>query len=147
MKATRRFGHLLRHNQIGTAAVEFALITPVLLIIIMGVIDVGMAMFQKMELNGAVRSGAQLALIDSSDTSAIVNAVVDASGNTITSSDVSTSSFCECADGTTIVYGATCGDGSSNRTYMTISATTTFNGIFLNSSALNVSGSITVRTE
>ncbi len=137
----------LRTCRAGTAAVEFGLITPILLIIIMGIVDYGMAMFQKMELNGAVRSGAQLAMIDSGDEDAIKDAVVAASGNAITTTDVATTTFCECADETTIVCGGTCGDGSSNRTFMTITATTTNEGIIISSEDLNDSGTITIRVQ
>lgn len=137
-------GRRFRRCRLGTAAVEFALITPVLLIIIMGLVDFGLAMFKKMELTGAVRSGAQLAMMDSSNTTVIKDAVVDASGNSITSSDVSTTSFCECADESTVVCGETCGDGSSNRTFMTITASQSFSGLFL-TSAISITGTITVR--
>ncbi len=97
-----------------------------------------------MELVGAVRSGAQLALADSSDTTAIQQAVVDASGIGISLGNVTTTTFCECADTSTI----TCGDGSVNRYLMTVSATYTYTPMLLPSGNwCNLIGTTTVRTQ
>ncbi|MCK5444627.1 MAG: pilus assembly protein, partial [Rhodospirillaceae bacterium] len=57
---TRRFVRCDR----GVSAVEMALISPVLLIVFLGLMDYGIAVFDKMELNSSVRSGSQHALIN-----------------------------------------------------------------------------------
>src|SRR3989338_7824363 len=80
----------------GAAAVEFGLIAPVLMIMIFGIVDYGLAMVNKMELRGAARAGAQYALGDSSDTAAIIAAVVAASDVGITAGDVTLT--CNCRD-------------------------------------------------
>lgn len=107
----------------GAAAVEFALLSPVLVAVFCGIVGYGMVMLDEMDLVSATRAGAQLALIDSSDTGAIRTAVADASGLGISTADVTATQSCECADGTSITCGLTCGDGSSNRYFMTVTAT------------------------
>ena len=138
----------LARSRAGVTAVEFALYCPVFLIVIGGLVDYGMAIFDKMELVGAVRSGAQLALADSSDTTAIRQAVVDASGIDISLSNVTTTTFCECADTSTITCGDTCGDGSVNHYLMTVTATYTYAPMLLPSEiCCSLTGTTTVRTQ
>jgi Flp pilus assembly protein TadG len=47
----------------GAAAVEFALVLPVLLLILFGIIDFGRALNAQIELTGAAREGARLAAL------------------------------------------------------------------------------------
>jgi Flp pilus assembly protein TadG len=47
----------------GTAAVEFALVVPVLLLIVFGIIDFGRALNAQIELTGAAREGVRLAAL------------------------------------------------------------------------------------
>lgn len=124
----------------GAAAVEFGLLVPVLLVIMLGIVNYGLVMFNKMELVSAARSGVQLALADYTDTSAIKDAVVNATNLGLVTNDVTTTQFCECG-GTTI----TCGDTScTNEIYMTITASKDFT-LLLVSTTLNLSGSATIR--
>ncbi len=124
----------------GAAAVEFGLLVPVLLVLMLGIVNYGLVMFNKMELVSAARSGAQLALADYTDTSSIKDAVVNATSLSLTTSDVTTTQFCECS-GTTI----TCGDTTcTNEIYLTITASDDFD-LLLVSTTLTLSGSTTVR--
>lgn len=50
-------------NDAGAAAVEFALILPVLLLIVLGIINFGYLFGQKLALNQAVREGARAAVV------------------------------------------------------------------------------------
>jgi Flp pilus assembly protein TadG len=123
------------------------LVTPVLLILILGIVDYGRAMFDKMELLSAVRSGAQLALAETTlNTTHVTNAVVAATNSSITSSDVTTTEFCECADGSTITCGGTCADASDNRYFLTITASMSFDAFYL-ATPLTLSESVTIRTQ
>jgi Flp pilus assembly protein TadG len=47
----------------GSAAVEFALVLPILLLILFGIIDFGRALNAQIELTGAARDGARLAAL------------------------------------------------------------------------------------
>jgi Flp pilus assembly protein TadG len=51
----------------GTAAVEFALVLPVLLLIVFGIIDFGRALNAQITLTGAAREGVRLAALGYSD--------------------------------------------------------------------------------
>jgi Flp pilus assembly protein TadG len=51
----------------GTAVVEFALVLPVLLLIVFGIIDFGRALDAQIQLTGAAREGVRLAALGYSD--------------------------------------------------------------------------------
>jgi hypothetical protein len=66
-----------RRRDRGAAAVEFALVLPVLLLIIFGIIDFGRMLTAKITLTEAAREGARAAaLVGSAEASARINAVV-----------------------------------------------------------------------
>lgn len=64
MMARRRFPNRDR----GVSAIEFALVTPVVILIMMGVADYGNALQQMVRLQAAARAGAQVALTQPGDT-------------------------------------------------------------------------------
>lgn len=130
----------------GVAALEFAIIMTVVSAVFIGIADYGLAMFEKMELTSAARAGAQIALIDTSDTAAIEAAVVAATNSSITTDDVTTSTTCECA--TTPhpdACGDTCEDGSANRYYFTVTATEDYS-LMITGTTISLTGSATIRT-
>ncbi len=60
----------------GQAMVEFALILPVFLLILCGIIDFGWLFYNQLSLNNACREGARYAVVntaDDADTQAIIN--------------------------------------------------------------------------
>jgi Flp pilus assembly protein TadG len=131
----------------GAAAVEFALMIPIISALMLGLVNYGLATFDKMELTSAARAGAQLALLDTTTSSSdIKQAVVDSTNLSLTTSDVTTSEACECADGSSVTCGATCGDGSTNRYYYTVSASYD-HALLLLGTSITLNGSATVRTK
>src|SRR4051794_18938215 len=56
-----------RTNERGTATVEFALLLPLLLLLLFGIIEFGRAYNAKIELTGAVREGARAAALGKTD--------------------------------------------------------------------------------
>lgn len=72
-----RHGGLLRCRR-ATSALEFALIAPVLIILLGAAADLGNAFQQSIRLGSAVRSGAQRAAADAGGTAAIQAAVTSA---------------------------------------------------------------------
>ena len=143
----------LRRRRRGAAAVEFALMMPVILLALAGVTDFGRLVFDKMELTSAVRSGAQFALAYRTDTTGIRQSVVDATNLGLSLSDVTATESCECADGSTVVCGEVCGDASSNRYLMTITAQQSFSPLFVPFSMIEytvpslLSATTTIRTQ
>lgn len=56
--------HLMAlHHQKGTATVEFGLLLPVLLLIVSGIIEFGMAMYDKAVITNASREGARAGIV------------------------------------------------------------------------------------
>jgi len=141
----RRVDGVVRSTR-AAAAVEFAIFLPIISAFLLGIVNYGLATFDKMELTSAARAGAQWALLDSSDTTAIKQAVVDSTNLSLTTSDVTTSTACECADGSSVTCGATCGDGSSNRYYLTVTASVDHSLLLLGTS-ITLTSSATVRTQ
>ncbi|MBT4769656.1 MAG: pilus assembly protein [Rhodospirillaceae bacterium] len=133
----------------GVSAVEFALLTPVIMIMLLGLVDYGLAMFHKMELVSAVRAGSQYALLDNTDTLAGTNtasiqqAVVDAANLTITTGDVTVTVFCECDTIAMVSCASSC--AGTTRGLATVSATYIFSALFIPN--ITMTGSNTVRID
>ncbi|TSE02510.1 pilus assembly protein [Mesorhizobium intechi] len=66
MPASRRFAFtdFLRRQKAGVSAVEFALVSPVLLVILAGTVDIGGSLKAKFELSSAVSAGSNYALLN-----------------------------------------------------------------------------------
>ncbi|TPN01369.1 TadE/TadG family type IV pilus assembly protein [Mesorhizobium sp. B2-1-3A] len=60
----RSFTDFLRRQKAGVSAVEFALVTPVLLVILAGTVDIGGSLKAKFELSSAVSAGSNYALLN-----------------------------------------------------------------------------------
>lgn len=68
----------VRDNNRGQSTVEIALLLPVLLIILLGVLDLGRAVYGQSVLSNAVREGARAAVVQSNSQSVIIQAVQSA---------------------------------------------------------------------
>lgn len=104
----------------GSSIVEFALMTPMIVSILMGVADFGLAVNEKMRLVSASRAGVQSGYDNSSNVSAITQAVQGATGLNAQSIAVVVSNSCGCADGSTVACGGTCVNGGALRSYVTV---------------------------
>ena len=140
----------------GVAAVEFAVIAPVLMLLTAGVIDFSLYIGTRIELEQALRAGAQYALKDYTDATTIIAAVTgatDLSPVTVTY-DPATNSYCECPDGTANAcpgnnaYTA-CASGDRPGLFVTITGSTTFDPMFTDlpglSSNMTVTQDLTLR--
>lgn len=85
----------------GTAAVEAAIFAPVFLILTLGVTDLGMGMYARMESNAATQAGAAYAVIHpGASLSSIQAAMNDATGDpSFCSSATCSASVAACVDG------------------------------------------------
>jgi Flp pilus assembly protein TadG len=115
----------LRYQTDGAAAIEFAIIGPMLIAIMVPLIDLGLGFYQKMQVEDAAQAGAQYAMAHGWNSAAIQNAVSVATAlSTITASPAPAQS-CGCPSGssvTTVDCGAKCDSGRLAGTYVTVSA-------------------------
>ncbi|MDA8233114.1 MAG: pilus assembly protein [Magnetospirillum sp.] len=129
----------------GVAAVEFALAAPILLVLVLGLADFGMATNERMRLTSAARAGAQYAMGNPTDSAGTRQATL-AAANGLNSGTVSVTLSCGCNDGSTITCGGTC-PTSAPWTYVTVTVAenyallVTYPGIG-NSVALSASASL-----
>ncbi len=68
----------------GAAAVEFALLLPLLLLVLCGIFDFGNLYFQMDLVNEAARQGARLAAVNGTSSAAINTAIQQSYGNNLT---------------------------------------------------------------
>ncbi|MBF0335790.1 MAG: pilus assembly protein [Alphaproteobacteria bacterium] len=113
----------------GNAAIEFALVVPVLLLMTIAAIDFGGAFHQRIQLETAVRVGAHQAIDD--QTVATIETVVKAA-TSLTAADltVTATQFCECSNGATVLCTGTCAAGLNKNYLMTVTASKTYTPIF-----------------
>jgi Flp pilus assembly protein TadG len=121
----------------GAAAVEFGLLAPLLLVMVAGLIDFASYVSKKIELEQALRAGAQYALLDFTDSATITAAVTNATDLSplTVSYDPATDTYCECPDGNVQVcpgdptYSA-CASGDRPGLFITLTSSTDFDPMF-----------------
>ena len=134
----------------GVAALELALILPVLVPLLLGVADFSMAYHRQLQLSATLAAGAEYAFSKGqnevgtsldNDVTTFVNAVtpvtLKALSVTYNNGDSSTTN-CYCVDGATPAYtgpvtcGAACSDGSGSTAgkYLAISGTVSYSPLF-----------------
>lgn len=125
MTATVRKTARRRHAESGSAAIEFGLSVPLLLIILMGVVELGYAMYEAMQVYDSVEAGALYAAKNGYDQNGIAAAVANATGTQGITATPAPAQFCGCPNTAGIVEtacSATCNDGNSPGQYVRISA-------------------------
>jgi hypothetical protein len=118
----------------GSVAVSAALIAPLLIMMISGIVDLGRATYDSTSLAGAVRAGGEYALRFPTDKDGIMLAVKEASNlkGVIVSDPILR---CECPNGDFAVCAtSSCGIGVTQRQFLEISASVPFSKIMPSSS-------------
>lgn len=116
----------------GAVAVEFGFLVPVLALMVVAVIDIGLGVYRKMQVEDAAQAGVQYAIMHNFDANAISDAVTSATNSTAVAASPSPVSFCGCATGSgisTVSCGTTCPGGALAGTYTTVSAQATYSTI------------------
>jgi Flp pilus assembly pilin Flp len=90
---------LVRHTS-GGAAVEFGIIFPMFLIVILAVVEYGLAIFQIMSVSNAAQVGANYAMINGYHPTTIRNKVNAATG--IATANIAVSEVCGCPTGSAV---------------------------------------------
>lgn len=92
-------------------AVEFALVAPIMVTLIMAVADFGIIARDKAELQAAARAGLQAILLDSDDLAGAESAAETVAPE----ATVVATQSCYCADGATVACGDSCASGPVRR--------------------------------
>jgi Flp pilus assembly protein TadG len=112
----------------GTAAIEFAFIVPVLLILTLGVVEVGYSTYQAMQVQDAAEAGAIYVAKHGWSSAAITAAVTNATGLAGVSATPAPSQFCGCPTASGVAAAAcasTCAGGNRAGQYVQINAALT----------------------
>jgi Flp pilus assembly protein TadG len=118
----------------GTAAIEFAIVATILAVMAMGVLDAGIGLYRKMQVQDAAQAGAYYAMNHGYVPAAITTAVTAATKYSQIAASPAPRQYCGCpstvgiADAT---CGTTCADGLKAPTYVEISAQATYRTIFV----------------
>lgn len=101
MPLSLRLKTALRSDR-GSSLFEMALLTPFLLLLLLGVVDFGRAYYLSSEVAGAAHAGALYATANPFDSAGIDNAALADAPNVpgLTANNVHVSVGCECSDGT-----------------------------------------------
>ena len=135
----------------GSALVEFALVAPLLLLLLAGILDYGQALSKATAVANAARIGAQYAVSSrarSSDTAGIRAAVIDSSPG-FSGLTVDTVRSCLCPGGSSVNCAGTCG-AAAMQTYVRVTVTAASSPIFSYSGLPftgNVKGQATMRAQ
>ena len=104
----------------GSAAIEFGLAIPLLVLILMGVVELGDTMYRAMQVYNSVEAGMLYAAKNGFDAAGISAAVVDATGTQGVTATPAPEQFCGCPTASGIIAttcNATCSGGGSPGQY------------------------------
>ena len=159
MKKLRRKIDALRSGEDGTSAIEFGLVTPILFFSLLAVIDVGMAVNERIVVGQALRAGAEQAMYDPGVS--VVETVakdaarqafsVDGSGGSLGEMSITVTEYCECpnATGVAVACSAICtlstGGEVSPYKYYDLSGEKTYESIIIPEMTFNSDIRVMVR--
>lgn len=127
----------------GSAAIEFAIACPVMLVFFGGLVDFGLALWDKSTLSNAVAQGAYYAYVIGTNVAGTnVQTLVQSSTGLNNVHATVTGPACYCITGTPLALAAatcntTCADTTTSGSYVTIRATYTYQSILPVYSRLN----------
>lgn len=113
----------------GVAAVEFAIMVPILSLMVVSVTDIGLAIYRKMQVEDAAQAGVQYAILHGFDASGISSTVTSATNSTAITASPGPVQFygCPTSTGVSVVSaGTVCTGGTQAGTYATVSAQATY---------------------
>jgi|SRR5579884_1147130 len=127
-----------RFSQAGVALVEFALVVPVMMLILIGLIEVGRFAYLAILVGNAAHAGAEYGaqtIVTVTDTTGMRNAALQ-DGQSISGLNASGTQVCKCWNGATAsalscsASVTSCPAGSHRVIYAQVSATGTFHPLF-----------------
>lgn len=115
---------LIWRSNSGIAAVEFAMVVPIMALMFLAIADLGIGIYTDMQVNNAAQYGTEYALLNGYDSDSISNAIRSASN--LSDLTISPSQFCGCPQSGRVnrtSCSASCSDGTSAGTYAQVSVT------------------------
>ena len=137
----------------GLAAVEFALISPVLIMMLIGMMDFGMFINQRMQLQNTARAAGEYILRGGKDENVLQDVVLqplDIEEAELEETTTEAARICECENGEVVECTASCPNGEYRRQYYTFSMTRNYTPIFPYpgvAEIIPITGSIRVQIE
>lgn len=116
----------------GNTAVEFALVLPLLVFMVVGVMDVGNALNTQQQLDAAVSAALSYGQANTSDTAGMQTRATAYLGDKVQDADdltVTAAEECECSDGTAVLCSATC-SGAAPYHFLRVTAQLTYKPFF-----------------
>ena len=135
----------------GLAVLEFALVAPVLFVALLSMMDIGRAVGERMGVDAALRTGAQVAMSDpgADAVRAAIAAVDEAGGPSAARSAlaIDVQRFCACpgASDVSVACSTTCAGPAATEIFYSLKADTTFSGVFLPILSLGAENRVRVR--
>jgi Flp pilus assembly protein TadG len=141
----------IREGESGVAAIEFAIIAPLMAIILVGVTELSFAVRQRMQVQEAAAAGAQYAALKGWDPANIALAVTSAANGSGISATPTATSYCGCPSASGIAVlacGQPCPDRLTARAYVQVNASMTRTTLLASSLGLPtvLTASVTTRT-
>lgn len=129
----RRWLKRFRRNESGVSAVEFALVSPVFMFALLGVVDIGFLSYQRGDMESALRAGIQYFMNGGEDL-ALAQSVVETSWTTRpATTTILAERYCMC--GTEAhACNTLCADATYPDAYNRITASALFEGILMDES-------------
>lgn len=123
-----KFAGFMRSRS-GVAAIEFAMLGPVLALSVVVAADIGFGFYSNMQVQNSAQAGTEYAAVHGFDATAVSNAVTNTTPGSGISASPTPSTFCGCPSSDTVATatcGSTCADGDLAGTYATVTATKTY---------------------
>jgi len=126
--------------------VEITLVAPILILLVAAVMDFGRVMYQRIELTGAARTGADYAMsrTDPLADAALIEQVVRNALGGAGDVAVTTSQACQCPGGSSVACSGNCG-ATAPRAYLTVAAQRPLDMLFIADVSINAQA--TMRTQ
>ena len=124
----------LAADRSGNIMLEFALALPIVMLLTVGLLDLGSYSLQKSAMLQGARAGAQYGILDYSDPAKVNSTAQNATG--LSGVTATTAWFCECVSGMEVVCTTTCSGGATIRRYVRVNMSKSFDSV-LTTTTLN----------
>jgi pilus assembly protein CpaE len=150
--ATRWFSGLSRRRRLdedGVSAVEFALFAPILFLSLLAMVDLGLAIYERMTIDHVLRAGAQVAMADPGvpGVLTVLNTTAAKNFSEADKPDFQVNRDCACpeAKGTVVACSTTCSGPTSTFIYYRLSGAKDYQGMIIPQIALGPKMQIQIR--